>query len=64
MTEVQVGAPVASPTPGSDVRNWKGLLVLGAWAALASVALIVIQIVVYVVWPPPETTVEFYDLRA
>lgn len=62
MTEIQVDAPGASPTPASDVRNWKGLLVLGAWAALASVALIVIQIVVYVIWPPPETTVEFYDL--
>lgn len=65
MTEIQIGAPVravSSDARAPDVGKWKGLLVLGAWAALASVALIVIQIVLYVVWPPPETTVEFYDL--
>ena len=45
-----------------DVRQWRGLVVVGAWAALASVALIVVQIVVYVVWPPPETTVGFFEL--
>jgi hypothetical protein len=45
-----------------DVKSWKGLVVTGAWAALASVALIVIQIGVYVVWPPPETTVEFFEV--
>ena len=33
-----------------------GLLRTGKWAALASVALIAIQIVIYVLWPPPETT--------
>jgi len=45
-----------------DVRQWRGLVVVGAWAALASVALIVVQIVVFVVWPPPETTVGFFEL--
>lgn len=45
-----------------DVRQWRGLVVVGAWAALAGVALIVVQIVVYVVWPPPETTVGFFEL--
>ena len=46
----------------ADVRQWKGLVVLGAWVALLSVALIVVQIGIYLVWPPPETTVEFFDL--
>jgi len=45
-----------------DVRQWRGLVVVGAWAALASVALIVVQLVVFVVWPPPETTVGFFEL--
>jgi hypothetical protein len=44
----------------TDIRSWKGLVVTGAWAALASVALIVLQIGIYVVWPPPTTTVEFF----
>lgn len=46
----------------ADVASWKGLVVTGAWAALASVALIVIQIGIYLVWPPPETTVEFFEV--
>jgi hypothetical protein len=46
----------------SDLRSWKGLVVTGAWAALASVALIVIQIGIYVVWPPPTTTVGFFEV--
>jgi hypothetical protein len=46
----------------ADVGEWKGLLVLGCVAALASVALIVVQIGIYVIWPPPETTAAFYDL--
>ena len=50
---------VDSMDVGDDVREWKGLVVLGAWAALASVALIVVQIGAYALWPPPETTVEF-----
>lgn len=44
-----------------DVKSWKGLVVTGAWAALASVALIVVQIATYLLWPPPETTVEFFE---
>jgi hypothetical protein len=45
-----------------DVRTWKGLVLLGAWMALASVAMIVVQIGIYLVWPPPGTTVEFFEL--
>src|SRR5690606_36746272 len=48
-----------------DVRQWSGLVRTGAWAAAASVALIVVQIVVYVVWPPPRTTAgHFTELLA
>lgn len=45
-----------------DVREWSGLVVTGAWVAVASVALIVVQVAIYLVWPPPETTVEFFEV--
>lgn len=47
-----------------DVRLWKGLVRTGAWAALASVGLIVVQIVVYLIWPPPETAEGFLQMLA
>lgn len=37
-------------------------MVVGAWVALASVALILVQIAIYTAWPPPETTPEFFEL--
>ncbi|HZK05521.1 MAG TPA: hypothetical protein VFC82_06675 [Actinomycetaceae bacterium] len=46
----------------SDVRKWNGLVRTGAWAAIVSVALIVLQIVAFVIWPPPETVAEFYEM--
>lgn len=46
----------------TGLRQWTGLLRTGEWAALASVALIAIQIVIYVLWPPPETTGDFFAL--
>jgi hypothetical protein len=42
--------------------QWTGLLVTGAWAALASVALIVVQVAIYVAWPPPVNTADFFEL--
>src|SRR5688500_5020231 len=54
--------PVDTQAVSADVRSWRGLVETGAWAAFASVALIVVQIGLYVVWPPPETTVEFYEV--
>ena len=49
-------------TVRSDARQWRGLLVTGAWCAFASVVMIAVQIPIYVVWPPPETTAGFYEL--
>ena len=42
--------------------RWTGLLATGAWAALASVALIVVQVAIYLAWPPPVNTVDFFEL--
>ncbi|WP_152191901.1 DUF4386 family protein [Georgenia satyanarayanai] len=43
-----------------DVRQWSGLIRTGSWAAVASVVLIVVQIAVYLVWPPPDTAAELF----
>ncbi len=46
----------------TDARQWRGLLVTGAWCAFASVALIVVQVPILVIWPPPETAQGFFEL--
>ncbi|MDR7328954.1 hypothetical protein [Corynebacterium guangdongense] len=45
-----------------DIRTWAGLVRTGAWAAIASVVLIVLQIAAFVVWPPPQGVAGFYEL--
>ncbi len=45
-----------------DVAQWTGLVLTGAWAALASVLMIVVQMVLYALWPPPGTTAGVYAL--
>ena len=39
-----------------------GLVLTGAWAALASVALIVIQVVIFLVWPTPRSTPGLFEM--
>lgn len=39
-----------------------GVLRCGGWAALGSVALTVVQVVVFVIWPPVHTVPEVFDL--
>lgn len=46
----------------ADVRQWSGLVLTGAWAALASVAMIVLQVVIFMVWPPPDTAQGMFEL--
>jgi hypothetical protein len=45
-----------------DARQWTGLINTGRWAALASVALIVVQVGIYLAWPPPRDSQGFFDL--
>lgn len=57
--------PSGTATPEDvrcDVARWQGLVRCGAWAALAGVAMIVVQMGLYVVWPPPATVEEYFDL--
>lgn len=46
----------------SGLGQWRGMLRIGGWAALGSVFLIVVQIAVFAVWPPPEEVLAVYDL--
>lgn len=49
-------------TADSVFDRWAGLLLIGGWAALGSVALTVVQIAIFAMWPPPETVPEIFDL--
>jgi hypothetical protein len=42
--------------------SWNGLYKIGAIAALISAAIVPIQIVVFIVWPPPSSVVEWFAL--
>jgi hypothetical protein len=50
--EVTIEASVEDETLVETVRQWLGVVVTGAWAALASVAMIVIQVVIFMMWRP------------
>lgn len=50
--------------PADNCPPLAGVLRVGAWSAFASVALIIVQIVVFAVWPPVHTVAEVFDLMA
>ncbi|GEN78440.1 DUF4386 family protein [Actinotalea fermentans] len=54
--------PVDAGTVLPDVARFHGLVRVGAWVALASVAMIALQVGCYLVAPPPDTTVGFFEL--
>ncbi len=45
-----------------DAFQWRGLLLTGAWCAFAVVVTIVLEIGRFLLWPPPPSTAEFFDL--
>jgi hypothetical protein len=53
--------PTESPASPGDVA-WRSLYRVGGAAALLMVAFIPIQIVVFIVWPPPSTVIGFFQL--
>lgn len=42
--------------------QWNGIIRTGAYAALAMLVVMIAQIVIYVIWPPPETVEAFFAL--
>lgn len=67
MTTSAIRAPVTrqhletSPA-ASAASNWRGVYVTGAIAALVIVALMPVQLIVFVVWPPPDAVIEWFEL--
>jgi hypothetical protein len=53
---------VDEKTIRQDIRQWSGLVLTGAWVALASVALIVVQVVIFLVWPAPRSTRGLFEM--
>ncbi|MCK9355880.1 MAG: DUF4386 domain-containing protein [Dehalococcoidia bacterium] len=47
---------------GSAASDWKGLYRVGAGAALLMAAFIPVQIIVFIIWPPPGTVTGWFDL--
>src|ERR671910_1414818 len=53
---------VDEKTIRQDIRQWSGLVLTGAWVALASVALIVVQVEIFLVWPAPRSTRGLFEM--
>ena len=54
--------PAGTPSPHDPESTWAPLYRTGAAAALTILALMPVQIVIWVVWPPPSTVEGFFDL--
>jgi hypothetical protein len=52
----------SSMSPAESNARWKSLYRIGAAAALVGVALIPVQIIIFVVWPPPTTVTDWFTL--
>ncbi len=50
------------PTAAFEPHKWDGLFRIAGFAALIMVVLIPIQIVVFMLWPPPATVVGWFEL--
>jgi hypothetical protein len=57
-----VPLPAGRPPAHDPESTWAPLYRTGAAAALTILALMPVQIVIWVVWPPPPTVAEFFDL--
>ncbi len=49
-------------TQDNEESRWKNLYRVGGVAALTVVGIMVVQILIFVIWPPPETVEGFIDL--
>ena len=53
--------PRLSPLYASDAR-WKGIYKAGGISILAMLVIMVVQMVVFIAWPPPPTVEGFFSL--
>jgi len=43
-------------------ENWKSLYKVAGIASITMLVIMVVQIVIYILWPPPETAIDFFYL--
>lgn len=46
----------------SELIKWKSIYKLGGVACWGMLAIMLIQILIFIIWPPPETVIDFYNL--
>ena len=49
-----------STEPQSE--NWKSLYKVAGIASISMLVIMVIQIIIYILWPPPETAIDYFHL--
>lgn len=42
--------------------NWGGLFKTGVWAGIAMLVIMILQILIFIAWPPPQSTEGFFEL--
>ncbi len=62
MSAATASVRARNPLAEADQSVWKGLYTVAAYAALAIAVFIPIQIVVFIVWPPPATVLGYFTL--
>lgn len=62
MTTMTVSQAYGNQAAETIDSRWKGLFITGAVAAFSMLVLMIIQILIYVIWPPPATVAGFFSL--
>lgn len=62
MTTMTVSKAYGNKAAETIDSRWKGLFIAGGVAAFSMLILMTIQILVYVIWPPPATVAGFFSL--
>jgi len=65
MTSLVLGRTTRETTATRDLQAdpaWAGLYRVGAWAAVATLLFMPIQLIVFIMWPPPSTVEGFFAL--
>lgn len=48
--------------PSSINEKWRGLIKIGGMACVAMLVLMLAQIIVFIIWPPPDSVPDFFSL--
>jgi len=62
MTSTTVSQVYGDKATESIESRWKGIFIAGGMAAFSMLLFIIIQIIVFVIWPPPTTVTDYFLL--